>query len=225
MPTNSKPRALLSWSSGKDSAFALHVAQQQNAVEIVGLLTTINAAFSRVAMHAVREELVDRQAAAVGLPLWKVPLPWPCPNDAYEVAMRHVVQRAVNDGISVMVFGDLFLQDIRTYRERQLLGTGLIPLFPLWERDTAALAREMLATGQRAMLTCVDPEQLDATFCGRHFDAALLAALPTSVDPCGERGEFHTFVWDGPAFRHPVPIALGETVERDGFVFTDLHPA
>jgi uncharacterized protein (TIGR00290 family) len=215
----------LSWSSGKDSAFALHVVRQQNAVEVVDLLTTVNAAFARVAMHAVREELVDRQAAAVGLALWKVPLPWPCPNDAYEVAMRDVVQRAVNDGISVMVFGDLFLQDIRAYRERQLQGTGLTPLFPLWQHDTAALAREMLATGQRATLTCIDPKQLDATFCGRHFDAALLAALPTSVDPCGERGEFHTFAWDGPAFRHPVPITVGETLEREGFVFTDLLPA
>jgi len=199
--------------------------RQQNEVEVVGLLTTINAAFERVAMHAVRERLVELQSEAVGLPLWKVPIPYPCPNAAYEAAMSDAVRRAVDEGIGVMVFGDLFLEDIRAYRERQLQGTGLTPLFPLWRRDTTELAREMMASGVKAALTCVDPKQLAPRFAGRNFDESFLAELPPSVDPCGEKGEFHTFAWDGPAFRHPVSITVGDTVERDGFVFTDLLPA
>jgi len=199
--------------------------RQQNEVEVVGLLTTINAAFERVAMHAVRERLVELQSEAVGLPLWKVPIPYPCPNAAYEAAMSDAVRRAVDEGIGVMVFGDLFLEDIRAYRERQLQGTGLTPLFPLWRRDTTELAREMMASGVKATLTCVDPKQLAPRFAGRNFDESFLAELPPSVDPCGEKGEFHTFAWDGPAFRHPVSITVGDTVERDGFVFTDLLPA
>lgn len=221
----SKPKALLAWSSGKDSAYSLAAVRQQNEVEVVGLLTTINAKFERVAMHAVRERLVDWQAEAVGLPLWKVPIPYPCPNAAYEAAMGDAVRRAVDEGISVIVFGDLFLEDIRAYREKQLQGTGLTPLFPLWRRDTTELAREMIASGVKAVITCVDPRQLDPRFVGRNFDAALLEELPPSVDPCGEKGEFHTFAWDGPAFRHPVPVTVGETVERDGFVFADVMPA
>ncbi len=220
-----KPKALLAWSSGKDSAYSLAAVRQQNEVEVVGLLTTINATFERVAMHAVRERLVELQAEAVGLPLWKVPIPYPCSNEAYEAAMGDAMRRAVDEGASVMVFGDLFLEDIRAYREKQLQGTGLTPIFPLWRRDTTELAREMIASGMKAIITCVDPKQLDPRFAGRNFDAALLAELPLSVDPCGEKGEFHTFAWDGPAFRHPVPITVGETVERDGFVFTDLLPA
>jgi len=220
-----KPKALLAWSSGKDSAYSLAVVRQQNEVEVVGLLTTINAAFERVAMHAVRERLVELQSEAVGLPLWKVPIPYPCPNAAYEAAMSDAVRRAVDEGIGVMVFGDLFLEDIRAYRERQLQGTGLTPLFPLWRRDTTELAREMMASGVKATLTCVDPKQLAPRFAGRNFDESFLAELPPSVDPCGEKGEFHTFAWDGPAFRHPVSITVGDTVERDGFVFTDLLPA
>lgn len=220
-----KPKALLAWSSGKDSAYSLAIVRQQNEVEVVGLLTTINAQFERVAMHAVRERLVELQAEAVGLPLWKVPIPYPCPNEAYEAAMSDAVRRAVDEGISVMVFGDLFLEDIRAYREKQLQGTGLTPIFPLWLRDTTELAREMIASGVKATLTCVDPKQLDPRFAGRNFDAALLDELPSSVDPCGERGEFHTFAWNGPAFRHPVSITVGETVERDGFVFADVLPA
>lgn len=176
-------------------------------------------------MHAVRERLVELQSEAVGLPLWKVPIPYPCPNAAYEAAMSDAVRRAVDEGIGVMVFGDLFLEDIRAYRERQLQGTGLTPLFPLWRRDTTELAREMMASGVKATLTCVDPKQLDPRFAGRNFDESFLAELPPSVDPCGEKGEFHTFAWDGPAFRHPVSITVGDTVERDGFVFTDLLPA
>lgn len=218
-------RTLLSWSSGKDSAFALAELRKQTSVEVVGLLTTVNAAAARVAMHAVRRELLEIQAKAVGLPLWTIEIPSPCPSDVYEAALAGAIQRAVRHGITHMAFGDLFLADIRAYREAQLLGTGITPLFPLWGRDTRLLAEEMIASGTRAVLTCVDPRQLDATYAGRTFDRALLADLPPQCDPCGERGEFHSFAWDGPAFRLPVPIRVGETVERDGFVFTDLLPA
>ena len=218
-------RTLLSWSSGKDSAFALAELRKQTSIEVVGLLTTVNAAAARVAMHAVRRELLEIQAKAVGLPLWTFEIPSPCPNDVYEAAMASAIRRALRDGITHMEFGDLFLDDIRAYREAQLLGTGMTPLFPLWARDTRLLAEEMIASGTRAVLTCVAPRQLEATYAGRSFDKRLLAALPAECDPCGERGEFHTFAWDGPAFRHPVPIRVGETVERDGFVFTDLLPA
>jgi uncharacterized protein (TIGR00290 family) len=218
------PRALLSWSSGKDSAWALHALRAKREVDVVGLLTTFNAAFARVAMHAVRDELVRRQATAVGLPLWAVQLPWPCPNDAYEAAMEVALSRARADGITHIAFGDLFLADIRAYREERMRACGMTPVFPLWGRDTAALAREMIDGGARATIVCVDPNQLDAGFCGRDFDAALLAALPSGVDPCGENGEFHTFAWDGPAFRWPVRVRRGEIVQRDGFVFADVLP-
>lgn len=219
-----KPRALLSWSSGKDAAWALHVLRQQGDVEVVGLLTTVNRAFGRVAMHAVREPLLEAQAEAAGLPLWKVDIPFPCPNEAYEAAMGGACARAVAEGIEAIAFGDLFLEDIRAYRVEKLAGTGLRPLFPLWGRETAALAREMIAGGLQARLTCVDPERLEPAFAGRAFDAALLADLPPSVDPCGERGEFHSFAWDGPMFKHPIPVRRGDTVARDGFVFADLLP-
>ena len=219
-----KPRALLSWSSGKDAAWALHVLRQQGDVEVVGLLTTVNRAFERVAMHAVREQLLEAQAQAAGLPLWKVDIPFPCPNEAYEAAMGAACAKAASEGIEAIAFGDLFLEDIRAYRVEKLAGSGLRPLFPLWGRDTAALAREMIAGGLKAALTCVDPGRLDPAFAGRAFDAALLADLPPAVDPCGERGEFHSFAWDGPMFSHPVPIRRGEVVERDGFVFADLLP-
>ena len=217
-------RALLSWSSGKDSAWALHVLRAQGEVDIVGLLTTFNAEFSRVAMHAVRDVLVATQADAVGLPLVRVQLPWPCPNDAYEAAMARAIMEARDEGITHVVFGDLFLEDIRAYREEQMAAARMEPLFPLWGADTASLAAEMVGAGVRATLVCVDPAQLDPSFCGRAFDAALLAELPAGVDPCGERGEFHTFAWDGPAFAQPVAAQLGETVQRDGFVFADLLP-
>lgn len=219
-----KPHALLSWSSGKDAAWSLHVLRQQGEVEVVGLLTTLNRTFERVAMHAVREELLERQAAAAGLPLWKVDIPFPCPNETYEAAMVEACAKAVAEGIEVMAFGDLFLEDVRDYRIQKLAGTGLRPLFPLWGRDTATLAREMIAGGLKATLTCVDPKALDASFAGRDFNTALLADLPPSVDPCGERGEFHSFAWDGPMFNGPIPIQRGEVVARDGFVFADLLP-
>jgi uncharacterized protein (TIGR00290 family) len=220
-----KTAALLAWSSGKDSAWSLHVLRAAGEVEVVGLLTTVNQAFDRVAMHAVRAELLRAQADAAGLPLWTVPIPWPCSNAAYEAAMTVALDRARRDGVGAVAFGDLFLEDIRRYREDNLAPTGLAPLFPLWGRPTAPLAREMIAGGLRARLTCVDPRSLDARFAGRDFDEALLAELPAAVDPCGERGEFHSFAYDGPMFSRPVAIRSGEIVARDGFVFADLVPA
>jgi len=217
-------KTLVSWSSGKDSAWMVHVLRQRGDVELGGVLTTINEPAQRVAMHAVRVELLQAQAAALGLPLWMVPIPSPCPNEAYERAMAEAVARAVRDGFTQVAFADLFLADIRRYREERLAGTGLTPIFPLFDDPSAtpALARAMIAGGLRARITCVDPRQLDPRFAGREFDAALLAELPTSVDPCGERGEFHTFCYDGPMFARPIPIDSGITVERDGFVFSDL---
>ena len=215
-------KILLSWSSGKDSAWALHVLRQRGEVEVAGLVTTVNEVFARVAMHAVREALLERQAAAAGLPLWKVPIPQPCSNAQYEEAMGALVERAVGQGVSAMAFGDLFLADIRAYRERMLAGSGLTPVFPLWEADTARLAREMIAGGLSAVLVCVDPKQLPPAYAGRTFDDRLLAELPSSVDPCGENGEFHTFCCAGPMFQRPIPVRSGSSVERDGFVFSDL---
>lgn len=219
-----KPRALLSWSSGKDAAYALDHVRHADEYEVVGLVTTINSTHGRVAMHAVPEDLLQRQAEAVGLPLWPVPIPWPCPNDQYEEAMDAVVRRAVTDGVTHMVFGDLFLEDIRSYRESRLAGTGITPVFPIWNSNTQSLAGEMLASGLRARVACVDPSRLDPSFAGRQFDRALLQDLPAGVDPCGENGEFHTFAYDGGAFQKPVPVHCAGTVERDGFVFADLRP-
>jgi uncharacterized protein (TIGR00290 family) len=217
-------KALLAWSSGKDSAWALHVLREERAVEVVGLLTTLNEAYDRVAMHAVRAELLRAQAEAAGLPLWPVMLPWPCSNAQYEAAMGAALERARADGVEAVAFGDLFLEDVRRYREERMRGSGLEPLFPLWGQPTDALARRMIAGGLRARITCVDPRQLDASFAGRAFDAALLADLPPSVDPCGERGEFHTFTVAGPMLAREVRVRAGEVVERDGFVFADLLP-
>jgi uncharacterized protein (TIGR00290 family) len=221
-----KPKALLAWSSGKDSAWALHRLRQGGEAEVVGLVTTINEAFQRVAMHGVRQELVQAQARAARLSLWAIPLPWPCSNAIYEDRMRGVVERARAEDIGVFAFGDLFLEDIRAYRERQLADTGLVPWFPLWgtPADTPGLARAMIDGGLRATLTCVDPKQLDPAFAGREFDATLLADFPPNVDPCGERGEFHTFCHAGPIFDTPISVRLGEKVQRDGFAFADLLP-
>lgn len=218
-------KTLVSWSSGKDSAWMVHVLRVQRNVEIAGLLTTINDTAQRVAMHAVRVELLQAQADALRLPLWRIPIPSPCPNDVYERAMTLAVQRAVGEGFTHIAFGDLFLEDIRRYREERLAGTGLTPLFPLFGSDTQVLAREMVTAGLGARLTCVDPRVLDRSFAGREFDAALLADLPSSIDPCGERGEFHTFAYRGPMFAAPVDIEPGPIVERDGFVFADLQGA
>jgi uncharacterized protein (TIGR00290 family) len=217
-----RTRALLSWSSGKDSAWALHLLRQQSDLEVVGLLTTVNEVADRVAMHAVRSELLHAQAKAIGLPVHVVGIPSPCSNEQYQAAMTLAIERAKADGITAMAFGDLFLEDVRRYRVEQLTGTGIRPVFPLWGIPTNALARAMITGGLRARLTCVDPKQLAASFVGREFDAALLAELPASVDPCGERGEFHTFTYDGPMFHQPVDIVSGDLVERDGFAFADL---
>ncbi len=219
----SRPKALVAWSSGKDSAWALHEVRRRGDLDVVGLLTTVTSEFGRVSMHAVREELLDRQAAALGLPCRKVRIPWPCVNETYEAEMARATAEARAAGVTHVVFGDLFLEDVRAYRVENLAGTGIDPVFPLWGRDTARLAREMIAGGLRATLTCVDPRVLDASFAGRAFDAALLDALPAGVDPCGERGEFHTFCWAGPMFAAPIPVANGEVVSREGFVFADLR--
>jgi len=219
-----RPRLLLSWSSGKDSAWTLHRLRTQDEFEIAGLVTTLNEQFDRVAMHAVRAELLAAQAEAARLPLWRVPLPHPCPNAEYEARMRALVERARAAGVTHMAFGDLFLEEIRAYRERQLAGTGIAPVFPLWGLDTKQLARDMLAGGLRATLTCVDPKRLPADFAGRGFDSALLDALPAGIDPCGEYGEFHSFCHAGPMFARPIAVRSGEVIERDGFVFADLLP-
>lgn len=217
-------RVLLSWSSGKDSAWALHVLRHYPGVEVVGLLTTFNEVADRVAMHAVRRSLVDAQAAATGLPLWAVHLPSPCSNVAYEERMGGAIRRARQEGVTHLAFGDLFLEDVRDYRIRQLSGTGIEPLFPLWctPADTRELGNRMLDAGVRAVLTCVDPKQLPESFVGRSYDAGLLADLPPGVDPCGERGEFHTFCFGGPMFAFELAVEAGETVSHDGFCFADF---
>ncbi len=217
-------KCLISWSSGKDSAWMVHILRQ-SGVELGGVLTTVNEVHQRVAMHAVRVELLQAQADALGLPLRQIPIPSPCPNEVYERAMAAAVERAVSEGFTHVAFGDLFLEDIRRYREERLAGTGLTPMFPLFGADTGTLARMMVAGGLRARLTCVNPNVLDRRFAGREFDSALLDELPPSIDPCGERGEFHSFAYAGPMFATPIAIASGEVVERDGFVFADVLPA
>lgn len=225
MTNRTRPKAWLAWSSGKDSAWALHTVRQSGDFEVVALLTTVNRTYQRVAMHAVREALVEMQAEAAGLPLVKVPIPSPCTNELYEQAMGDAMARARAEGVHHVIFGDLFLEDIRAYREKQLAACGMSPVFPLWLNDTRRLAEEMLAGGLSAYLTCIDPRKLHRTFAGRRFDAQLLRELPSSVDPCGENGEFHTFANAGPMFAHEIPVSVGEIVERDGFVFADLLAA
>ena len=215
-------KAWLAWSSGKDSAWALHTVRRGGKFDVVALLTTVNRTHERVAMHAVRESLLEIQAESAGLPLVKVPIPSPCSNEVYEQAMSQAMTRAKAEGIQHVIFGDLFLEDIRAYREKQLARCDMIPIFPLWGKETRQLAEDMVAGGLSAFLTCVDPRQLDRTFAGRRFDNNLLAALPENVDPCGENGEFHTFANAGPMFAAEVGVTVGEIVERDGFVFADL---
>jgi len=215
-------RTLLSWSSGKDSAWSLYLLRQNPEYEIVGLLTTFNREADRVAMHGVRRALVQAQAVTAGIPLWEVDLPWPCSNEDYERAMLATCKKAVASGIKFVAFGDLFLRDIREYREKQLRDTGLQPLFPVWEIPTRELAEEMIGSGLRAKLACIDTKQISADFAGREFDAQLLSDLPASADPCGENGEFHSFVYAGPMFERPVAIEVGEIVTRDQFVYADL---
>jgi uncharacterized protein (TIGR00290 family) len=219
----SRPRTLLSWSSGKDAAWSLHVLRQSAEFEVVGLITTINKEFDWVAMHAVRRALLERQAEATGLPLITVPLPWPCTNEEYEAIMAWALADAHERfSITHVAFGDLFLEDVRAYRERQFAGMGLTPIFPLWGRPTGELAEEMIAGGLLASLTCIDPRHLPSTFAGRAFDQDLLDDLPEGIDPFGERGEFHTFACGGPMFLTPVTATADEVVWRDGFVFADL---
>jgi uncharacterized protein (TIGR00290 family) len=217
-----KKKLLVSWSSGKDSAWTLHVLRQAGEYEIVGLLTTINSEFDRVAMHGVRRELLEAQASAAGLPLWVVPLPWPCSNAEYENAMSAACAKAIDAGVEVVAFGDLFLEDVRRYREERMTETGLAPIFPLWKLDTRRLVEEMWAGGLRSRIVCLDPKKLSASFAGRDLDVKFMRELPDNIDPCGENGEFHTFVYDGPMFMRPISIETGETVTRDGFVFTDV---
>ncbi len=212
-------RVLLSWSSGKDSAWSLYVLRHDPSIEVVGLLTTFNESVGRVAMHAVRRDVVDAQANAAGLPLWPVNIPSPCPNEIYEERMRAAMNDARAKGITHMAFGDLFLEDVRRYREERMAPTGIEPMFPLWGRPTRELAREMIDGGLRATITCVDPKQLDPSFAGRQFEESV---FPAGVDPCGERGEFHSCVTAGPMFSVPVATTTGEVVERDGFVFCDV---
>lgn len=233
----SPKRILLSWSGGKDCAWALHLLRSNPAYEVVALVTTINQHFHRVAMHGLRESLLDLQAEAAGLPVWKIPLPWPCSNEQYEAAMASVYARAAAENLHGVAFGDLFLTDVRIYREQQLAPTSLAPIFPCWGLPTADLARTMIASGLEARLICIDPCQIDPSFAGRIFDASLLADLPSTADPCGERGEFHTYVTAGPMFTNlvspstlpqdgsrSITVRAGDTVHRDGFCYADLHP-
>ena len=218
------PKAFVSWSSGKDSAFALCEARRLGLAEIVGVVTTVNERYDRVAMHGVRSELLDRQIAALNLPAIKVLIPSPCTNEIYEARMAEACATIKASGVHHVIFGDLFLEDIRAYRERTLAAIGMTPIFPLWGRDTRQLAREMIDSGLVAHLVCLDPKRTPASLAGRRFDATLLKEIPPDVDPCGEKGEFHTVVTQGPMFSAPIGVSIGETVERDGFVFTDVIP-
>jgi uncharacterized protein (TIGR00290 family) len=221
----SRPKALIAWSSGKDSAWALHEVRRAGELDVVGALTTVTDAFNRVSMHGVREQLLQAQFETAALPAVVVRIPYPCPNEIYEEKMAAAVEDAKARGVTHVVFGDLFLQDIRAYRERQLAGTGIAPVFPLWQKPTAALARAMIDAGVEAHLVTVDLKKLPASFAGRRFDLELLDALPAGIDPCGENGEFHTFVSAGPMLARKIPVTVGETVERDGFAFADLLAA
>jgi uncharacterized protein (TIGR00290 family) len=217
-----RPKALISWSSGKDSAFALHEVRRGGEFDVVGALTTVSETFERVSIHGVRQEILHAQCRAAGLPPRVVPIPYPCPNEVYEARMGDAVARAAQDGITHLIFGDLFMADIRAYREQKLAGSGVTPVFPLWQRPTLPLAQAMIASGMEAYLATVDLKKLPAEFAGRRFDSGLLADLPAGVDPCGENGEFHTCVVAGPIFSHPIPVETGERVERDGYAYCDL---
>ena len=218
-------KTLIAWSSGKDSAWALHEARRSGEHEIVGALTTVTEIFGRVSMHGVRAELLRAQLDAIGIPPIIVPIPFPCPNETYEARMAAALSQAKAEGVTEVIFGDLFLEDVRAYREAKMAGTGVAPVFPLWGRPTAALARAMIDGGLKAQLVCVDLKAMSKPFAGRKFDAALLADLPAGVDPCGERGEFHTCVLAGPMFRRAIAANVGNVVERDGFAFADLVPS
>lgn len=217
-------KTLMSWSSGKDSAWALHRLCHDPEIDLCGLFCTVNKAFDRVAMHGVRVELLQQQAASVGLPLEIIDIPYPCSNDSYEQILGSFVERAVDDDVAHFAFGDLFLEDVRYYREERLRGSSITPIFPLWGLPTDRLSREMIEGGLKAIVTCIDPKQMPVEFVGREFDGNYLAALPEGVDPCGENGEFHSFVYGGPMFKAPLEVSVGDTVQRDGFVFADVLP-
>jgi uncharacterized protein (TIGR00290 family) len=217
-----RPKALISWSSGKDSAFALHEVRRSGEFDVVGALTTVTETFERVSIHGVRQQILRAQLEAAGLPPRIVPIPYPCPNEIYEARISEAIAKAVREGITHMIFGDLFLADIRAYREQKLRGTGITPVFPLWARPTLPLARAMIESGIEAFLATVDLKRLPAEFAGRKFDSQLLADLPEGVDPCGENGEFHTCVAAGPMFSRRIAVVTGERVERDGYGYCDL---
>ncbi len=220
-----KMRTLLSWSSGKDSAWALHRLSMRPDIEVIGLFTTINQAFNRVAMHAVRQELLQQQAQATGLPVHIITIPYPCSNELYAERMRCFINKAKQLRTDYFAFGDLFLEDVRRYREEQLASTGITPLFPLWHLPTDKLAQEMIDSGLKAKLTCIDPKKISRNNAGKEFDQTLLDGLPHGIDPCGEYGEFHSFAYDGPMFTQTIEVITGSIEERDGFVFCDLLPA
>lgn len=219
-----KKRTLLSWSSGKDSAWTLHTLKQETDIEIVGLFSTFNSQFDRVAMHSVRIELVKQQAESAGYPIRLIPIPYPCSNEQYESIMKEFIKEVEKESIEYFAFGDLFLESVRQYREKNLSGSGIKPLFPIWGKDTLTLSRKMLDAGLKARITCVDPKQLSPAFAGKEYNNSFLEQLPGNADPCGENGEFHSFVYDGPFFNNKINIRIGETVSRDGFIFTDLLP-
>jgi uncharacterized protein (TIGR00290 family) len=220
-----RAKALIAWSSGKDSAWALHEVRRSGDYDIVGALTTVTETFGRVSMHGVRDELLDAQLDAAGLAPIRVPIPFPCPNDVYEARMATALAQAKAAGVTHVIFGDLFLEDVRRYREEKLAGTGIAPVFPLWQRPTDALARDMIDSGVETYLACVDLKQLPIGLAGRRLDHALLAELPAGADPCGEKGEFHTFVAAGPMLKRKIPVKVGDVVERGGFAFADLLAA
>lgn len=219
-----KKRTLLSWSSGKDSAWALHVLRQHLDIDVVGLFCTVNQEFERVAMHAVRIELLHKQAENAGLPIKIIRIPYPCSNTNYKAIMKGFIEEAKQEGIVCFAFGDLFLEDVRKYRETNLADTGITPIFPLWGIPTRKLSDEMVNSGLRAKITCVDPKHLSSDFAGKEYDKLFLDQISADVDPCGENGEFHSFAFDGPMFKNAVKISVGETVYRDGFIFVDLLP-
>ncbi len=215
-------KTFISWSSGKDSAWTLHVLQQDPTVDVVGLFSTVNKVFDRVTMHGVRSELLKQQAQSINLPLHIIDIPYPCNNNDYVAIMTAFIMKTKKDGIEYFAFGDLFLENIRNYREAHLQGTGITPLFPIWGIPTATLSRQMIASGLKAIITCVDPRQLSKNFSGREYNASFLNEIPITVDPCGENGEFHSFAFDGPMFQKPIDIILGETIHRDYTYFTDI---
>ncbi len=219
---NNQAPTLLSWSSGKDGAWALYVLQRSRHVEVTGLFTTINQVHGRVAMHAVPYHLVRAQARSIGLPLEELQIPHPCSNEEYERVMEQFLRQAKGKGIESIAFGDLFLEAVRRYREEKMKNTGISPIFPVWGTPTDVLSKALIDTGFRMLVTCIDPQAVPRELAGREYDKHFLEELPEGVDPCGENGEFHTFVFDGPIFKEPLAVECGQIVEREGFVFADV---